>query len=388
MTYRENRKNGDRLPVLGFGCMRFPKDEKETEKLVLCAIEKGINFFDTAYVYGNTEETLGRILARNNKRREVLISTKIPPALIKKYEDFDKYFARQLGRLQTDYVDYYFIHMITDERVWARLAGLGAVKWIEEKKAQGKIKNIGFSYHGGKDEFVKICDAYPWDFTMIQYNYLDEHNQAGRSGLHHAAKNMPVFIMEPLRGGILANKLPKRVQEVFNRAHIKRSPAEWSFRWIWDQPETSVVLSGMNNMAVLEENLGLAQTAEAGSFTDEDFAVIAKAKQAFMESIKTPCTGCGYCMPCPRGVDIPTCLSCYNDTVIAGRLKAMSAYMMQTGFKRKPQVASLCNGCGACEPKCPQNIPIPKEIKHTARALEPFYVRPIGAIARRFMRLR
>ena len=385
MNYRENKINGDKLSVLGFGCMRFPKDESETERLILHAIENGVNYFDTAYIYPNSEATLGRILSKHNKRKEIKIATKIPPYFVKHYGDFDKIFNKQLERLQTDYIDYYFLHMLTDVSVWERLAGLGAEKWAEEKKAEGKIKNLGFSYHGGREEFVKICDLRRWDFCMIQYNYLDENNLAGKHGLQYAAEKMPVFIMEPLRGGMLANNLPKDAAKAFQPTG--KSPAEWGFRWLWDQPEVTCVLSGMNSMAMLEENIRVAGAADAGEFTESDFAVVAKAKQALTETIKVPCTACGYCMPCPRGVDIPTCLFCYNTIAVESRMRALANYFTQTSLKSKPQKASLCNGCGACEKKCPQKIEIRAELRNTAKALEKFYYRPVVAIAKRFMRL-
>ena len=389
MKYRKNPVNGDELSILGFGCMRFPKNEKDTERLILHAIEKGINYFDTAYIYGNSESTLGRVLSGNNKRGDVKIATKIPPALIKKPDDLDKYLSIQLDRLRTHYIDYYFIHMITDAGVWKRLSGLGIKKWIDEKKAEGTIKNIGFSYHGGKDEFIRICDVYNWDFTMIQYNYLDENSQAGRSGLGYAAaKGIPVIIMEPLRGGTLANNLPKNAMEIYRQAYVKRSPAQWSLRWIWDQPEVLTVLSGMDNIDVLNENIETASSASAGDFSSEDIEVISKVKKAIADGIKVPCTGCGYCMPCPQGVDIPTCLDCYNNTAIeGGRRSVLARYMMQTSFKSVPQYASRCNKCRKCEKLCPQGIEIHKELGNTARTLEKFYFKPLVAIAKRFMKL-
>ena len=388
MNYRTNKVNGDELSILGFGCMRFPIDRRETEKLILYAIENGVNYFDTAYMYPNSEATLGHILSKHNKRKDVKIATKLPPYLVKKYSDMDKIFNQELSRLQTDYVDYYFIHMLSDLNVWHRLIDLGIDKWINEKKSEGKIKNIGFSYHGGKEEFVKICDAYNWEFCMIQYNYLDENNQAGKSGLIHAAnKGMPVMIMEPLRGGILANRLPKGAAKAFEQAYVKRSPAEWAFRWLWNQTEVTCVLSGMNSMEMLKENIQAASTAKADDFTENDFEVINNAKKSFAEAIKVPCTSCNYCMPCPQGVDIPTCFSCYNNTVIEGKFRALGTYLMQTSVKSKPQIASLCNKCGKCENLCPQKIEIRKELQNTAKALEKFYFKPIVSLAKRFMKL-
>ena len=388
MNYRTNSINGDELSILGFGCMRFPKDETETEKLILHSIENGVNFFDTAYMYMNSEVTLGRILDKNKKREDVKIATKIPPALIKKKSDFDKYFDQQKKRLQTDYIDYYLMHMLTDVSVWHRMVDMGAVEWINEKKTDGSIKNIGFSFHGGKDEFIKICDAYDWEFCLIQYNYLDENNQAGVTGLRHAsAKGMPVMIMEPLRGGMLASSLPKGAEKVFEDAYVKRSPAEWALRWLWDQPEATCVLSGMSSMEMLEENIRVAKSANTGGFKESDFEVIESAKKAISDAINVPCTACGYCMPCPQGVDIPTCLSCYNRIALEGWRAAFSGYMMQTSLKKKPQFASVCNGCGSCERRCPQNIEIRKELQKTKKAFEKFYFKPAVSIAKWYMKI-
>ena len=388
MNYRTNKINGDKLSILGLGCMRFPKDEKESERLVLRAIEKGINYFDTAYIYGNSEQILGNILSRNNKRDSVKIATKIPPYLIKKYEDLDKYFSKQLQRLKTDYIDYYFIHMITDTYMWERLVGLGILSWIDEKKREGKIKNIGFSYHGGRDDFVKICDAFSWEFCMIYYNYLDEFNQAGKHGLIYAAsKGIPVMIMGPLKGGILSNKLSQSALDVFEGAHIKRSPAEWALRWIWNHPEVTCVLSGMSSIEMLDENISAAEDAEEFAFRDADYEVINNVKNAMKATIKVPCTGCNYCMPCPQGVDIPTCLSCYNDTAMTRKSLAVKRYAMQTAFRAKPQIASLCNKCGKCEKFCPQKIKISDELEKAAKELEKFYFKPVVWAARKVMRL-
>ena len=388
MQYRKNPKNGDELSILGFGCMRFPKDAKETERLILYAIDHGVNYFDTAYMYRGSEAALGEALHRHDKRGEVFIATKIVPMMIRKTGDFEKYFRQQLDRLQTDYIDYYMMHMLTDAKTWRRMLDLGIEAWIAEKKAEGKIRNLGFSYHGGREEFFALCDAWQWDFCLIQYNYLDEFNQAGKDGLRYAAgKGMPVMVMEPLRGGLLASSLPKGVKAAFERAPVDRSPAEWSFRWLWDQPEVTCVLSGMEGMEVLRANIEVASSAEAGAFTESDFAVIAQAKAAFSEAIKVPCTGCGYCMPCPQGVDIPTCLSCYNNIVIEGKGSAIRRYLMQTSMKAKPQAASLCSKCGACEPRCPQGIAIRDALAHTATALEPFYFKPAVAVARWIQKL-
>lgn len=386
MKYRVNPKNNDKLSILGFGCMRFSKDEKEVEKQIIYAIENGVNYFDTAYIYPNSEAVLGRVLAKGYRHR-VKIATKMPPYLIKKYEDLDKIFNTELQRLQTDYIDYYFMHMVTEVSMWKRLVDLGILKWIKEKKEKGQIRNIGFSYHGGREEFVKIIDAHQWDFCMIQYNYLDENNQAGKSGLKYAAsKGLPVMVMEPLRGGKLVNNLPKEVLKVWENAYVKRSPAEWGFRWVWNHPEVTVVLSGMNSQEMVEENIRVASEMEANSFTKEDYQLFEKVKSILKEKIKVPCTACNYCMPCPVGVDIPTCFSCYNEIATEGKKSARMKYMMYTSIKAKPHNASLCTKCGKCEKVCPQKIAIRDELGKVSKTLESFYYKPMRFFIKKFMK--
>jgi len=387
MKYRVNPKNNDRLSALGFGCMRFNKDEKEVEKQIIHAIESGVNYFDTAYVYPNSEAILGRVLSKGY-RKQVKIATKLPPYLVKKYEDLDKLFNTELERLQTDYIDYYLMHMLTDVTTWSRLVGLGIIGWIEEKKAAGQIINIGFSYHGGREEFVKLVDCYDWEFCMMQYNYLDENNQASKSGLQYAAsKGLPVMIMEPLRGGKLVTNLPKQVYHEFDKATVKRSPAEWAFRWVWNHPEVTLVLSGMNSMEMLEENMRVASDTNPNSFGAEEHEIFNKVRKILNETIKIPCTGCNYCMPCPAGVDIPTCFSCYNDREIEGKMAARFKYIMQTSLKSETQNASLCTECGKCEKHCPQKIEIRNELKKVSKSLEGIHYKPARFIIKKFMKL-
>lgn len=387
MNYRINPKNNDHLSALGFGCMRFSKDEKEVEEQIVSAIENGVNYFDTAYLYPNSEAVLGRILAKGYRDR-VKVATKMPPHTIKKYEDFDKVFNIELERLQTNYIDYYLIHMLTDVSTWNRLKKLGVEQWIAEKKQNGQIINIGFSYHGGRDEFVRLVDAYDWEFCLLQYNYLDEHHQAGVSGIKYAAeKGLPVMVMEPLRGGKLVTNLPKEVQNLWEHAPVKRSPAEWAFRWLWNQPEITVVLSGMNSMEMLQENIRVASETKVNAFTDADFELFRKVRQILNETIKVPCTACNYCMPCPKGVDIPTCFSCYNGMEMEGRFASVGKYVMQTSLKGKPTNASLCVKCGKCESHCPQHIKISEEMTKVSKSLEGFYYKPLRFAAKRFMRI-
>ncbi len=387
MKYRENPKNGDQLSLIGFGCMRFAKDEAEVEKQIRHAIDQGVNYFDTAYIYPGSESTLGKILSKG-LREKVKIATKMPPYLVKKYEDFDKLFNEELKRLQTDYIDYYLMHMLTEVSVWERLVALGIIDWIKDKKEKGQIRNLGFSYHGGKEEFVKIIDAFDWEFVMMQYNYLDENNQAGKSGLQYAAsKGLPVMIMEPLRGGKLVSGLPKQVYQLMNAENADRSPAEWAFRWLYNHPEVTVVLSGMNSMEMLDENIRIASDSVANSFGEKEYKLFDQVREVLNKTIKIPCTACNYCMPCPVGVDIPTCFSCYNDREIEGKFASIGKYIMQTSLKSSPSNASLCIQCGKCESHCPQKIEIRAELKNVTKKMEGFYFKPARVVIKKFMKL-
>ncbi|MBR5021492.1 MAG: aldo/keto reductase, partial [Oscillospiraceae bacterium] len=310
MNYR-NDKYGTPLSILGFGCLRFQKngskiDMAATEEQIMSAIRQGVNYFDTAYVYGGSEAALGEILEKNNVRKDIYIATKLPHYLIKSRAGLEKLFQEELRRLRTDYVDYYLMHMLTDIPTWEKLKKLGIEEWIAEKKASGQIRQVGFSYHGGSDMFCKLVDAYDWDFCQIQYNYLDEHSQAGRKGLYHAhAKGIPVIIMEPLRGGKLVTMLPEKGKKIIADHTPSRTPAEWAFRWLWDQPEVTVVLSGMNTMEMVDENIAAASMAQAGELTEADQAMLRRVVDAIQETMKVGCTACGYCQPCPKNVDIP-----------------------------------------------------------------------------------
>lgn len=251
MQYRIDPKSGNKLSILGFGCMRFPRnldkiDMAKTEKLITAAVDKGINYFDTAYIYGGSEKALGEVLHKNQLRENVYIATKLPLAKCKSYEDFDKLFNEQLRRLRTDYFDYYFMHNLSDTKMWQKLCDMGIEDWIEKKKESRQVRQVGFSFHGAQKEFLALLDLYEWDFCQIQYNYINTDHQAGTAGLKRAAqKGLPVIIMEPLLGGALANSLPKKVQALFEKANHSRSPVEWALRWLWNQPEVTVVLSGI-----------------------------------------------------------------------------------------------------------------------------------------------
>ena len=388
MQYRVNRKNGDNLSVLGFGCMRLPNNEEQAVRLLRHAIDSGINYLDTSYMYKGNESLVGKALA-DGYRERVKLATKMPPHFISKYENYDKIFNTQLQNLQTDYIDYYLLHMLTDVKVWNRLKNMGFLDWYEDKRAEGRIMNLGFSYHGGKEAFVDLLDARDWDFCMIQYNFYDENNQAGKSGLEYAAqKGLPVIVMEPLRGGKLVNSLPNQVYKIWDEAYVKRSPAEWALRWVWNHPEVTLLLSGMNTMDMLNENLNITETAEPGSFTERDLALFDKVRALIAASVKVPCTACGYCMPCPHGVDIPMCFSAFNDILIEGKMRAWIKYLTYTVLTSEPTNASRCVKCGACESHCPQSIEIRDNLENMKRSFEGPFFRLMSFLLKKLMQFK
>lgn len=388
MNYRKD-KYGNELSVLGFGCMRFQRklgklEYEKAEKQIMDAINSGVNYFDTAYIYPGSEALLGEVLEKNNARKRVNIATKLPHYLIKNREKLDELFAEELKRLRTDYIDYYLMHMLTDISSWNRMIDLGILDWIKEKQEKGQIRQIGFSYHGNSDMFCQLVDAYNWDFTMIQYNYMDEHSQAGRRGLEYASKKgMPVMIMEPLRGGRLVNQLPKEALEIFSKHQVKNTPAAWSFKWLWNQPEVTVVLSGMNSDEMVKENIETACNSFAGELTASDEEMLKGVVNAINSKMKVGCTGCGYCMPCPKKVDIPGTFAAFNRRYSDGKFTALKEYFMCTTLRKDATCASNCIECGKCEQHCPQGIEIRKELKNAEKELEV----PIYKIARKIAKV-
>lgn len=375
MEYRLD-KHGNKISVLGYGCMRFTQkagkiDINKAEQEIMTAYNAGVNYFDTAYIYPGSEAAIGQIFERNNIRDKVYIATKLPQYMIKSKDGAEKCFNEELRRLKTDYVDYYLMHMLTDIKSWERLVDLGILEWLESKKASGEIHQIGFSYHGNSDMFCKIIDAYDWDFCQIQYNYLDEHSQAGRTGLNYAAsKGIPVIIMEPLRGGRLVNGLPDKAKKLFQNYSIERTPAEWAFRWLWNQPEVTCVLSGMNSIKMVEENVKVASTSKILEFTDKDEELLKNVVKAINDNMKVGCTGCSYCMPCPKNVDIPGTFSAYNKCYSDNKFTGLKEYVMCTLLRKDTTSASNCIECGKCEKHCPQGIEIRKELKNARKELE------------------
>lgn len=390
MNYRNDR-NGNPISLIGYGCMRFTKkgnsiDFEKAEKEVLHGIECGINYYDTAYAYPGNEECLGKILEKNNMRDKVKIATKLPQYLMRNPNQIEKTFNEELKRLRTDYIDYYLMHMFTDIKNWDNLKDLGIVEWIEEKKRSGAVKQIGFSYHGDSEMFIKILDAYDWDFCQIQYNYVDEHTQAGKKGLQAAAaKGIPVIIMEPLRGGKLVNSLPEEAKRMIKEDSHGWSAAEWGLRWLWNQPEVTCVLSGMNSVEMIDENVRIASEINAGELTDKEFAVYDRIKEIIKSTEKVGCTGCAYCMPCPKGVDIPGTFACYNLMYSAKKSNGRFEYARNIGVRFNPGFATQCVGCGKCESHCPQHIEIRAKLKEADKALRPWPYKIGTSAARKIM---
>jgi predicted aldo/keto reductase-like oxidoreductase len=386
MLYRTMPKTGDKLSILGFGCMRLPGgqigvDEKAAIAQLRYAIDKGVNYLDTAWPYhnGKSEEVLGRAI-KDGYRDKVKIADKLPQWLCRSREDMDYFLNAQLRRLNEKVIDYYLLHAL-DAASWAKAKSLGAVDFMDRAKADGAIVNRGFSFHGARDDFKTIIDGYDWDFCQIQFNILDERFQAGIEGLEYAAsKNIGVVVMEPLRGGSLAKKLPDTVERIYRSALPHRTNAEWALRWVWNHPGVITVLSGMNKMEQIDENIGIAGNAEAGSMAGDEVKVIEKAAETFRALMKVPCTECQYCQPCPKNVNIPSTFHFYNNKYLFKQgVTSRILYLFHLGGlqERKPMLAGQCVECGACVKHCPQKINIPAELKKVKKEFEGIFTKPL-----------
>jgi predicted aldo/keto reductase-like oxidoreductase len=382
MRYKKIDKTGEELSILGYGCMRYPRkngrvDFEETKRQIRMAIDNGVNYFDTAYMYSQSEEILGKILL-DGYREKVKIATKVQISKINCVEDITKIFQKQLKRLQTDYIDYYLLHDINIED-WEKFREMDLLSFIKDEQSKGEIKNFGFSFHGNINNFKKILDDYDWDMTLIQYNYIDENYQVGKEGLEYAAsKSVGIMIMEPLRGGMLINKLSNESKKLIEDFPIKRSPAEWGLRWLWNDEKVDVVISGMNKQEDIMENIAIASEMKPNSLNESELELINKLKNSFKDNIAVDCTGCGYCLPCPYGVDIPLSFSFFNDKVLFGGVRFPVFYLLKT--MENKSYASACVKCGACEKKCPQNILIMKELDNVKYSLEKWYYKVIYKI--------
>jgi predicted aldo/keto reductase-like oxidoreductase len=371
MQYRTFGKLDWRPSALGFGAMRLPVidndmsriDEEEATRMIRHAIDHGVNYVDTAYSYHQQqgEPFVGRAL-KDGYRERVRVATKMPTWLIEKPEDFDRYLALQLERLQVERIDFYLLHALEAAR-WARLRDLGVLDWAERQMAAGLIGYLGFSFHDSFEVFKEIVDAYDrWTLAQIQYNYMDVDYQAGQRGLRYAAaKGLAVVIMEPLRGGQLARVPPPQpVAALWATASRQRTPADWALQWLWNQPEVSLVLSGMSTMQQVEENLASADRSGVGSLSAEELALIERVRAAYRGLSPIPCTQCRYCVPCPNGVEIPHIFEIYNQVMMYDDPRTGR---MLYGWLKETQRADQCVECGQCQDACPQGIAIIEWLK-------------------------
>jgi len=364
MQYRKFGKLVWETSILGFGCMRFPLtgtettqiDEAKSAEMLAYAIDQGVNYLDTAYPYhgGQSELFVGKFL-KTGYRDKVKLATKLPTWLTKEKSDFDKYLNEQLEKLQTDHIDFYLLHGLNVQR-WPKLMELEVLEWCERAIADGRIGHIGFSFHDDYDAFKMITDAYDkWTFTQIQYNYMDIENQAGTRGLRYAAsKGLAVIVMEPVLGGRIVNP-PPIVQDLWDTAETKRMPADWALQWVWDQPEVSLVLSGMSNMQQVEENIASAKISGVSSLTMDELKLVSEVRDKYNDLAPIPCTQCKYCLPCPSGVNIPRNFEIYNQGAMYEFESAQAGY---NNWFPADENAGNCLDCKDCEPLCPQQIPI------------------------------
>jgi hypothetical protein len=365
MKYRKMPKSQDQLSILGFGCMRLPTtadsqiDEDQTFAMLHEAYRQGVNYFDTAWTYhdGASEPFLGRFLTQIN-RNKVFVATKLPCWLVKTRADMDDFLAKQLQRLQTDYIDYYLLHGL-NKGSWAKMKELGVFDFLEKAKAEGKIRHAGFSFHDDYATFSQIVRAWDWDFTQIMLNYLDTQHQAGLRGLKLAAsKQMGIISMEPLRGGKIIQNIPPEVERVWNEAKNTQSPVERALNWVWNIPECTVLLSGMSALEQVQENIELSKKAKPGMLSDKELQIYARARKAYLSRIPFLCSGCRYCMPCPNEVAIPNVLGEYMEAIMFENFTTNKEEYLR--FIPENMRADKCIQCGECLSKCPQQIDIPK----------------------------
>jgi predicted aldo/keto reductase-like oxidoreductase len=384
MLYRKLGKANLNVSILGFGCMRLPTknssgrgadrfdpnkaiNEEETIEMVRYAIDQGVNYFDTAYPYhnGKSEPLLG--IAVRGYRDKVMIATKLPVWLVKEEKDFNKFLDEQMKRLGTDYLDVYLLHGL-NRQVWSKMLQLKVFEFLNQIRADGRVRHVGFSFHDDVKIFKEIVDSYDWEICQIQYNFFDENYQAGKEGLTYAAsKGLGVVVMEPLRGGKLTDQIPAEVQTIWESAEKKRTPAEWALRWVWNHPEVSTALSGVSTMGQIMENVRVANEGKPNSLSEKELSIIAQVKEVYRKMLKIDCTGCAYCMPCETGVDIPSNFSLYNDMFMF-KNPEINVFVYNE-FISPERRASACIECGKCEEQCPQHLQIQEALKVVHEAL-------------------
>lgn len=387
MQYRIDPKSGNKVSALGLGCMRFPgyqvgrPDVASARRIISRALERGVNYLDTAYLYPGNEEVVGVVLDELGARESVYLATKLPHASCKRAEDFDRFFDEQLRRLRTDHIDYYLIHNVTSPSQWERVCALGIEDWIARQKRSGRIRQIGFSFHGSAGDFPVMLDAFAWDFCQVQYNYANEYYQAGTAGVLSAAeRGLAVFVMEPLLGGRLAGKLPTEAFRVFEQAGDAelKSSVDWALAWVWSHPQITMLLSGMAAPEQVDQNVRVANLANPGCMDEKRMRAIVRVQEIFEAANRVPCTGCNYCMPCPRGINIPGCFSAYNASFAHGWFTGVQQYFTASAIRTSaPKLVSNCVYCGACTRHCPQGIDIPARLQDVGRRLTPG---PVGAV--------
>lgn len=375
MQYRTFDKTGQKISLLGMGTMRLPVtedgqvDREAAISMIRHSIDEGINYVDTAYMYhdGESEKIVGQAL-KDGYREKVLLADKMPVWLAKDEEAMRSIFDEQFARLEVDVIDMYLVHNVTVP-VWKRAQKFHLMDFLEEKRAEGKIRHIGFSFHDQLSLFKEVIDSYPWDFCQIQLNYMDKEFQAGEEGLHYAAeKGIPVIIMEPLKGGKLTDTLPPSVKALWKQAEIQRTPAEWALRWVTNHSEILTILSGMSAPEQLEENLRILSQAKPNSLTEKELSIIDQVSSEYNRLIQYSCTSCKYCMPCPKKIDIPTAIRFYNEWFLyEGNPKIKADYPNWLVKDRQP---GDCIACKACEDHCPQHLPISEIMKKTAEIFE------------------
>ena len=375
MLYRKMNRVASDLSILGFGCMRLPVikggsiDDKQATEMLRYAIDHGVNYVDTAYPYhnGESEPFLGRAL-QGGYREKVNLATKLPSWLVKSRADMDHYLDEQLKRLQTDHIDFYLVHGLM-RPFWEKLPSLGLTNFLDDAIADGKIKYAGFSFHDELALFKEIVDYYDWTFCQIQYNFMDEQNQAGTEGLRYAAdRGLGIVVMEPLRGGMLSKEIPS-ISRIWKKAPVQKSPSEWAQRWVWNHSEVTVVLSGMSSFEQVEQNIAYAESGFPNSLLPEELNLFKEAETEYEKRITVPCTGCRYCMPCSSNVSIPECFEMYNQGCMFDAPDVASTnYNIVMGgmLTGSPGFASQCQECGDCEERCPQGIPIREHLKKVA----------------------